>query len=291
MYATAVSSVVEYDTKDMSRLQTIRASQLPFCPLSYVLSAARGGPNAVMNFHMAYFTSVGTVVHEVMQRYHGKSGQFLADWQCPNCKKWRRMSLRPNCCGVLSDYHEIQIKHKWVVGHIDGVFKDSRGLYWILDYKTTSNAAIAAGKLVNPGRAYTEQVEAYAYSIQEQYGIKIAGVCLMFIIRDNPTTPEIWSKVLTADDYITIGKRLQKYYEQHKKAYLVSNMDQLKWAWKNRLCKPNEVATTAPNCLFRRGCEDNDPTEAIAWFEHGLRKGHLPVKKMVERQLIKAKKK
>lgn len=290
MYSEAVRSVVEYDIKDMRRLMTIRASQLPFCPLNYVLSAARGGPHAVMSFHMAYFTKVGTVVHEVMQTYHGKSGKFLADWQCPVCKKWRKMSHRPTCCNRLSDYHEIQINHKWVVGHIDGVFQDSQGRYWILDYKTTSNAAVGNGKVQNPGRAYTEQVEAYAWSIREQYGIAITGVCLMFIVRDNPTTPHIWTRELDEKSYRQIGRRLERYSELHKRAYLVYTKDQLRWAWKNRLCMPTEIESTAPNCLFRRGCEDSDPTEAIAWFDQGVRKGYMPVKRMVERQLaLKAK--
>lgn len=285
MYSDAVTGVLEFEEKDLSRLQSIRASQLPFCPLNYVLNAARGGPNGVMNFHMAYFTKVGTVVHEVMQRYHGKSGKFLADWQCHYCGKWKRMSHSPMCCNKLSEYHEIQIRHRWVVGHIDGVFRDSQGNYWILDYKTTSNAAVGAGKVLNPGRGYTEQVEAYAFAIQEQYGIKIKGVNLMFIVRDNPTTPHIWTRELNEKDYRNIGRRLQRYTEQHKKAYLVHTKDQLKWAWRNRLCLPTEIEANAPNCLYKRGCEDSDPTEAIAWYNQGIRKGYLPVKRMVEQQL------
>lgn len=290
MHNDAVSTVLEYGSKDLSRLQTIRASQLPFCPLNYVLSAARGGPHMIMGYHMAYFTSVGTTVHEVMQRFHGKSGKFLADWQCPKCKEWRRMSHRPMCCGVLGDYHEIIIKLPWVVGHIDGVYQDRDGSYWIVDYKTTSTAQIANGKADNPGRAYTEQVEAYAWAMGEQYNIRIKGVSLMFIIRDNPTTPHIWAKELDDKDFNRIGKRLERYTEQHKKAYLVQTKDHLKWAWKNRLCMPTEIEDTAPMCLFKRGCEDSDPTEAIAWFEQGVRKGYMPVKRMVERQLaLKAK--
>lgn len=285
MHNSALTAVAEYGTKDLSRLQTIRASQLPFCPLSYILSVARGGPHTVMNYRMAYFTSVGTTVHEVMQRYHGKTGQFLADWHCPVCKKWKRMSHEPMCCGKLSEYHELLIRLPTVVGHIDGVYKASDGSYWIVDYKTTSTAAVNGGKVNNPGRAYTEQVEAYAWAMGEQYNVRIKGVCLMFIIRDNPTTPHIWAKELTDADFKKIGRRLERYTEQHKKAYLVGTKDQLKWAWKNRLCLPTEIEDTAPMCPFRRGCEDSDPTEAIAWFEQGVRKGYLPIKRMVEREL------
>lgn len=281
MYADAAKYELEYSTRDMSRLETIRASQLPFCPLEFVLSTAKNGPHQAMGFHMAYFTSVGTIVHEVMQRYHGKSGKFLANWQCPTCKKWRNLSLQPNCCDTLSDYHEVQIRHKWVTGHIDGIFLDSQGQYWITDYKTTSST-LALSKEKNPGRVYIEQVEAYAFAMQEQYNVPIKGVSLVFICRDNPTTPHIWAKELHESDYKQIGKRLEHYYHMHKLAYDAKSKTDLQQIWKQRMCKTGQEDATAPNCPFKRGCSHNDPTEAITWFRKGIKSKYIPVRQLVE---------
>lgn len=284
MHAETIKNTIFFQERDLSRLQTIRASQLPFCPLQYTLATAVGGKRQPYNFYTAFFTSVGTTVHEVFQQFHGKSGQFVGNWECPKCKKWKYFSSENVCCNVDSTHHEIKIQHKWVVGHIDNVFRDANGEYWILDYKTTSSARVAS-VVADPPLVYREQVDTYAYTLEEQYNIKVKGVILVFIVRDNPTALHIWAEELDREYFPTIAKRLEGYYKMHKIAYVASSLNDLRDLWKNRMCKPHEVDTIAPDCIFRRGCQDGDPTEAKAWFKRGLANKYIPIKNMVDKAL------
>lgn len=288
LHSDALKNTVFFRDRDLSRLQTIRASQLPFCPLEFVLATGMGGKRQPYSFYTAFFTSVGTTVHEVFQQFHGKSAQFVADWECPVCKNWKRLSHDNVCCGVDSIHHELIIKHKWVVGHVDNVFRDENGDYWVVDYKTTSTARVST-VVQSPPQEYREQVEAYAFALKEQYGLNIKGIILIFIVRDNPTVPHIWAEELTPKQHEITGRRLQRYSELHKVAYSASSLDDLKALWKARMCKPHEVDEKAPGCLFRRGCQDGDPTEAKAWFKRGIANKYIPIKPMVERELAKSK--
>jgi hypothetical protein len=171
-----------------------------------------------MDMRMAYYVSVGTTVHEVMQRYLGRTDQFLADWKCPKCGKWHRQTTQPKCCDVFSEYHELSIKNKYIVGHIDAVYIDARGKYWILDFKTTSLAG-APKKEKDPGQSYIDQIESYAWSVWKQYKIKVEGVMLVFLPRDNPFKPAIYVKPLKFDfDMDRIKRKLKGYYRIHRHA-------------------------------------------------------------------------
>lgn len=269
------------ENRDLSRYRSLRGSQLPFCPLKLVLTAATEGKNSVRGFHANFFTRVGTTVHELVQEFQGAGGTLLANWKCPICGKFRKLSHDHMCpCGAVSKYHEVEIKHKLLVGHVDAIFRAKDGRYWVVDYKTCS---VEKGPLKekNPGRDYREQVEAYAVLLKEIYGLDIAGVAVFFLTRDNPTKPFIWAKELFEKDFPVIRRRLETYHYNHGVAYNAKTIDDLKWVWKNRLCQPFD-ADTAGFCPFTSGCSTNKPAEAISWFKHGLRIGNLPVKLLAE---------
>lgn len=202
--------------RDVSRIKKLRPSQLPFCPVGFYVNHATMGMVSTLNFMGTFYTSVGSTVHEVIQKFLSPSGKFLADWYCKPCKKWRRFSTNSECkCGLTMSYHELLIDHKGVVGHIDAVFKDRKGRYWILDYKTCTVSG-ASYKQKSPGSTYIEQVETYAYMLFKQYGIKVEGVMLMFLPRDNPLTPSVWVKELEALDFKRIGKRIKVQKKMHR---------------------------------------------------------------------------
>lgn len=209
---------------DITRLLSLRPSQLPFCPARTFINAASHGALMTLDFRGAFYTSVGTAVHEVLQTFLGKSGKFLADWRCRCCGKWKRLSHDNECCDLEMEYHEVTINYRGVVGHIDAIFRDKRGRYWIVDFKTASISG-AKSKRTSPGPVYIEQVETYANTLYRQYDIKCRGVVLFFVTRDNPKTPTIWNKVLYDEDYSRIVKRTKRYLSMHKQTLAVATLE------------------------------------------------------------------
>ena len=172
---------------DPHRLYNLRCSQLPYCPRSVILDYLERGKYRPLDLMMAYYTSVGTAVHTVMQTYLSQSGQFLADYSCKHCKIDYPLSHVHECteCGRHTHYEEVTIDvgtkngRLGIQGHIDGIFKDSKGNYWIVDFKTTSVAG-APAKERTPGDGYTRQVKAYAVLLRKQYKITQAQAAQLF---------------------------------------------------------------------------------------------------------------
>jgi CRISPR/Cas system-associated exonuclease Cas4 (RecB family) len=135
------------------------------------------------------------------------------------------MSTKSECCDFTMEYHEVLIDYKGVVGHIDAIFKDSKGRYWILDFKTCTVKG-KTYKQKSPGAAYIEQVETYALMLYKQYGIKVEGVMLMFIPRDDPTEPSVWVRLIDSDDLKRIAKRVKQYKQQHREALNAETLEE-----------------------------------------------------------------
>jgi hypothetical protein len=125
------------------------------------------------------------------------------------------------------EYDEVLIRHKGVVGHIDAIYRDKYGDYWILDFKTTSVAS-ALAKSRNPGISYEEQIETYAYYVREQYGITVKGVLLMFIKRDSPKAPIMFGRVLKDIDFDVVAKRIKKYKKMHHEVLHIETLKEAK---------------------------------------------------------------
>lgn len=207
--------------QDIARIKSLRPSQLPFCPISFFVRHATHGALRSMDMSGDFYTGIGTAVHTTAQTYLSQSGKFLASWECKQCGKRYKVSMQHECCDFPMKYHEIEIDHKGIVGHIDAVFRDSLGNYWILDFKTTSIKS-STKKLKQPGASYVEQVEAYALMLWLQYGIRVKGVILMFIKRDNPRDPVVWHKELSGSDFQQIKTRMIEYKRRHREVLAIT---------------------------------------------------------------------
>lgn len=240
---------------DIDRIIHLRCSQLPFCPTSLVLEYKLKGLVRGMDLMGTYFTSVGTAVHEVMQKFLCRSGLFLADYVCHECGTVHRLSTQHECCGFDTHYHEVQIDYMGIQGHIDGIFKDRSGNWWILDFKTCSVAG-AAKKKTSPGVGYIEQVESYAYLLYKQYGIRVKGTMLVFLPRDNPRSPVVWSQPVDPHKFKIIRKRLQHYGELHAQALAAVTAREV-WALtkhrcSNPFCRYCKLSDTALKAMVKR---------------------------------------
>lgn len=224
--------------RDLSRLYNLRCSQLPYCPRSVIADFGLSGKFHTMDMAGAYYTSVGTTVHTVMQTYLATSGQFLADYSCKICKASYPLSHVHECCNVPTIYEEVTIdvgtkkrnglKVGGIQGHIDGIFKDSQGHYWIVDFKTTTLMG-APSKERSPGEGYVRQIRAYAVLLKHQYGIRVKGVMLVFIPRDNPSPNRIaiWEEVITDRDFKQGKLELKADKRLHRKTMVASSVEEV----------------------------------------------------------------
>jgi len=234
-YTQAFSDTLLAEKGDAKRLHQLRCSQLPYCPVSTVLNYGQRGLFQVMDLGMAYYVGVGHAVHNVMQRYLSQSGNFLADYHCAECGKKYPLSHTIECCEFPTKYDEVSLLYKGVGGHIDGIFKDSQGQYWIVDFKTCSVEG-AMEKSRRPPAGYMYQVRAYALLLLRQYGLRVAGVMLIFIPRDNPRAPTIWEERFTDRDFDAAGAMLKQELAKHRLAMQAETFDDLKNLIKNYRC-------------------------------------------------------
>lgn len=214
-YKKAMSELAIVGRRDVSRVLSLRCSQLPFCAPSAFIGVAKNPYFQSLDMRGLYYTSVGTAVHTIMQTAIPQSTEkVIGNWKCRDCGKFLKMRSQPECCDLPMEYVEIDIDYKGIKGHIDCVFVVN-GKHYIVDFKTTSVAA-KDKKRKNPGAAYIEQIQSYAYLIGKQYGIKIHGVMLVFIPRDNPDEPVVYEEPIDSEKLKNIGRRLKQQRAAHK---------------------------------------------------------------------------
>lgn len=272
---TDTLKTIQSTKADLSRILYLRPSQLPFCPADFFATNASQGPLRMMDMTGAFYTEVGTAVHEVAQRYLSRTGKFLATWECKECGKIRKVSMDNECCDFTMKYHEILIHFKGVVGHIDAIFRDRFGRYWIVDFKTTS-VAQAEKKAVSPGASYKEQIETYALYMDKEHGIKIHGVLLMFIRRDNPKDPVMFGRVFTDTMYAKAEKRTKRYQKQHQHVLDITTKKEALALLENGKCK-NPFCKTC-----RSGREAKLIVEQA--YERGKQMGYLPLRDLASKK-------
>jgi hypothetical protein len=232
VYKDAMDNTIMMSKGDPERLYNLRCSQLPYCPAAVLLNWGQRGMVQPMDLMMAFYVHVGHAVHRVMQDYLSQSGNFLADYECKECGKKYPLSHKIECCGFPTSYEEVTLKvgskkKGYIGGHIDGIFKDKYGNYWILDFKTSSIAG-APAKVKNAPEGYRRQVRAYAYLLRKQYGIKVVGLMLVYIPRDNPKQPEIWEYKLKPEDWSELKTELYNDKKLHRKTMVAETIDDMK---------------------------------------------------------------
>lgn len=281
-YRDGVKSTVYYEKNSPSRVLFLRPSQMPFCALGFFVNHATKGLYRPSTFGSAFYTTVGTAVHEVLQNFLCRSGKFLADYECKECGKWYRMSYKHECCEFPTKYHEVEIDYKGIKGHIDCIYRDKNGKLWIVDFKTTSIKG-APGKKKDPGVTYREQIEIYAVLVELQYGIKIEGFADYFILRDNPmaSDPVMWNRPLTDDVRKRVKSKLSLYKKMHKAAITANSKEEalalLDWG----RCKD-------PYCQVCGEKSDKVLKRKLAEaFKFGTARNNLPIQHLAEREQVK----
>lgn len=164
--------------KPSNRSVELHPSSYPYCGLRQIYRDLKGIKAEPMDFYGEYYTSLGTLKHELMQKYLGRGKKILGDWKCLDCDYRMKLTTYkkcPKCQSVRLLYEEIGIKFgKWTHGHIDGVVQIN-GKWYVIDYKTTSTKK-------NAEHRKTGKVYPYGYNVAQ-----ISSYCFdldTFVVTD-----------------------------------------------------------------------------------------------------------
>ncbi len=129
--------------KDHPRNKELHPSSYPFCALKQAWYEANGIEEKQLDYYGDFYTSVGTITHELMQKYLGYRGKIIGEWKCVKCKTIHKKNRKPivapkkckKCKHTVFDYEELGISfRKYTRGHMDGIIEID-GKYFVIDYK------------------------------------------------------------------------------------------------------------------------------------------------------------
>lgn len=214
----------------IKRRLELHPSGFPYCGLRdiYEFVQEAPAPMSSVTFAGSYFTSVGTLVHTLIQTFMGKGGRVWGHWKCSQaehgCTYSDNENLTPyhDCptCGHCCTYEEIGFKvnmsgeecsendYVWLDGHMDCLFEDSDGDFWIVDYKTTllmkAQKHAKDGTTLANNVTYRAQQRAYVTLAHRRFGkshgIKPKGWILVFLPRDIPFQFTFHGEDVSLDD-------------------------------------------------------------------------------------------
>ncbi len=188
-----------------------------------------------------FFTSVGTTVHTVMQKWIGLSGQMYGDWKCVNCDTTRRMvgHVCPKC-NTFMEYNEIEVEYGLVTGHVDGILQLPNKKFWTIDYKTATIKKIQEAHKLLPIKQNVFQILAYSYILKHNYDLDIEGASLLYIARNNPKYYKECQLIFDEETEEFAHKIITKEIEKYKAALQASKRKNVNIAIEAKPCKSVE---------------------------------------------------
>jgi hypothetical protein len=218
----------------LRRALEIHPSGFPYCPIKTMYKMLQGelAPVGETSFATEYFTSIGTLVHTLIQTAMGLGGRVWGHWRCSQhgkrCTYESMDDITPyhECpiCGSYCTYEEIGYNIEDVlIGHQDCLFELADGSFWVVDYKTCmlkkAEMHAADGLTLGKNNVYRAQQRTYVTLAHRKYGkshgIKPRGWILMYLPRDNPFRPAFYGEEVTAEDKRLIWERIGHDIDAH----------------------------------------------------------------------------
>lgn len=214
---------------DYKRITQLRFSSFPFCGLYWFLKLPESiQPHTRKDFGFAYFTSVGTTVHnvfqEAIQSIVPADTRLLHDYVCRRYDCGHRHRLRfkaPKACtkckGELFEAAEVEVSLHGAKGHIDQILvwvdDDGEMHLIVIDYKTTTSQKVNSKKGI-PYKENISQIRSYCAALTDE-GYSVSAFVLIYIPRDNPFMPWPYVEMYTDAMYKKDVARIAGYKEQH----------------------------------------------------------------------------
>lgn len=185
-----------------------RCSGLPFCPVKWLAQELDPEPFKA-SFGFDYYTTAGTAMHKVLQKWMGRMNGLLGDWKCHKCKTEVSMAWSPQYCPTCNkymEYEEVEVKEPetGLSGHIDGITRCEAASddLLVFDYKSIGVRGLAQDELPYPYNI--QQINAYAVLLKRLLGLPIKEMGLIYVARDNPTNFKIWRSAKINEDAFDI---------------------------------------------------------------------------------------
>lgn len=229
----------------------LRVSALPYCGLRHVYTRMIQ-PIDYTSMGQSYYTTVGTIAHYLVQHSLGYNRRIFGNWVCrqDGCKGRRTFSNNNKCpaCKNVMEYKEISLFFKDLYPnirsvHIDGIYRDSKGRFFIIDYKTTNSitALLPDDKTYLPYLSNVAQIKAYSALIELRYNIEISGWILHYIARDNPIKVfKSIGELITTEEKQKILKKLKVADNQYSLVMAATSFETIDYLVKNKPCKTVE---------------------------------------------------
>ena len=115
-----------------------------------------------------------------------------------------RMTLYNNeDAHLATDHHNVVYQ-----GRLDGIVEDPTGRYWILEHKTTGQMGRTDWLDVDA------QVSSYAWAIQKQLGIQVAGIIYSQALKDFPTPPKMLKRTTEGRNF-SVNRQQRTTYQMY----------------------------------------------------------------------------
>lgn len=176
----------------------LNPSSLPCCPILNTFAAvgllrASETTMTTANGMLTTYGEMGSIRHAVCQQFLGRAGRIYGDWYCPSCRTTVKQSLFKLCkCGEIPFYQEMRFEHTYkgrVVKSFkpDGIFKDSKGRLWVIDYKFKTRPKFYPSQIKSlPLKENRTQVLDYVHTLRMLGGKfkNVRGYILLYIAFD-----------------------------------------------------------------------------------------------------------
>lgn len=193
--------------KPSTRQAEFRISGFPYCPIRRLLFNKPSNES----FSMEFYTSIGTAIHETIQKWATESeearGRIFSCWKIKETEEvigpCFYKDIPKKYSNYTIEYEEITIKYRGLSGHVDLVLEILPNKFIIIDFKSTN---LTRNKLRKPytwrdkypaSKSSIIQISSYSSLLTQEFGLNIIGWCLIYVDRgDVISNKDSYHKVL-----------------------------------------------------------------------------------------------
>ena len=168
----------------------VRCSSPPVCEIATAFMLIRGGGVRTESFLMEFHTTVGTVSHQLFQKWAGRLGLLYGIWECSACGT-QKVGRGPAVCSKCHQemvYKEMRVEvAPGLEGSTDGLIPVDKDTYVVMDLKFVGKTVLSQVSENGPVPLHYQQVNLYAYGLKRKHkDLNIAGVAIIYLSKADP---------------------------------------------------------------------------------------------------------
>lgn len=267
----------------------MRCSGLPSCSILWFVQHQKTlqQPYTPEGQGLAFYASIGTAVHTMMQRWVSHTGKLYGHYVCPHCNHREEFTTEHVCpkCNKDMDYEEISFKYGPLTGHIDTLYKHNKAQYTLVDYKTTSSFALK--KLTSSlemSANYVAQTMTYTWVCNNVLNIPVTRFGLYSQARDSLQSRQEfyrdWTYELNEEVGEFVRQQITGYKAARKASKLYAHGDwdtAFRYLFKYRTCQTPSIYKKLMQPCFKYEANGACPFAEYCFNKHDQK----PLKKAI----------